>query len=132
MYYLMLQTDTTKLQEEPKTVDQEAEKKRNENDNRSAEIADLKQELADARKAHQERCLQIEAAAKKAQLDLEQKLKDVENYLHESKTKVQELEAKSRSKNQWWNKKEHIYKTFTEFQLGALKVGYGDISNARK
>ncbi|KAL8234217.1 hypothetical protein R6Q59_020317, partial [Mikania micrantha] len=85
-------------------------------DSKSAEIEALKQELENARKTHKEE------SARKAQPDLEKKLKDVENHLSESKMKLQELEAKLRSKSHVWNNKEHIYKTFTEFQLGALKV----------
>ncbi|KAD6795756.1 hypothetical protein E3N88_06652 [Mikania micrantha] len=84
-------------------------------DSKSAEIEALKQELENVRKTHKEE------SARKSQPDLEKKLKDVENHLSESKMKLQELEAKLRSKSQVWNNKEHIYKTFTEFQLGALK-----------
>ncbi|KAL8188589.1 hypothetical protein R6Q57_029877, partial [Mikania cordata] len=84
-------------------------------DSKSAEIEALKQELENVRKIHK-----VESA-RKSQPDLEKKLKDVENHLSESKMKLQELEAKLRSKSQVWNNKEHIYKTFTEFQLGALK-----------
>lgn len=125
----MFQTDKTKLHEETKTEDQDVERKMKEKDSRSDEIATLKQELENIRKTHEYHCLQIEADARKVQVDLEKKLKEIEDHLNESKMKVQDLEAKSRSKSQWWNKKEHIYKTFTEFQLGVLKVGYGDITN---
>nr|GEY36008.1 kinesin-like protein KIN-14C [Tanacetum cinerariifolium] len=116
-----LQTDKTTLHEEKKTENQEVKRKMNEKDSTSAEIAALKQELENVRKAHKDHCLQLENDAKKAQDDLEKTLQEVENHLGESKRKVQQLEDKSRSKSQKWNKKEHIYKTFTEFQLGALK-----------
>ncbi|KAL7588217.1 hypothetical protein Lser_V15G40875 [Lactuca serriola] len=118
---VVLQPEKMNLPMEKKIEDHEVEEIIKEKDSRNAEIADLKQELENARKAHQEYCSQIEASARKTQQDLEKKLKEFEDHLNESKKNVQELEAKSRSKSQWWNKKEHIYKTFTEFQLGALK-----------
>lgn len=124
MLCVLFQPEKMNLPMEKKIEDHEVEEIIKEKDSRNAEIADLKQELENARKAHQEYCSQIEASARKTQQDLEKKLKEFEDHLNESKKNVQELEAKSRSKSQWWNKKEHIYKTFTEFQLGALKVYY--------
>ncbi|KAI3780207.1 hypothetical protein L2E82_10178 [Cichorium intybus] len=118
---VVLQPEKTILPPEKKMDDEEVEEIIKEKDSRNAEIADLKQELENARKSHQEYCSQIEASARKTQQDLEKKLKEFEDHLNESRKNVQELEAKSRSKSQWWSKKEHIYKTFTEFQLGALK-----------
>lgn len=118
---LVLQTENTNSHEEKKNEELDVERIMKEKDSKSAEIAALKQELEKARKKHEEHCLQIEAAGRKAQVGLEEKLKEVENLLNKSKMKVQELEANSQSKMHWWNKKEHIYKTFTEFQLGALK-----------
>ncbi|KAL4573500.1 hypothetical protein LXL04_020308 [Taraxacum kok-saghyz] len=118
---LVLQPEKTNLSMEKKIEDEEVEEIIKEKDSRNAEIAGLKEELENARKEHQEYCSQIEASARKTQEDLEKKLKEFEDHLNESKKNVQELEAKSRSKSQWWSKKEHIYKTFTEFQLGALK-----------
>ncbi|KAK1414933.1 hypothetical protein QVD17_30698 [Tagetes erecta] len=87
-------------------------------DNKSVEIAALKQELENVRKIHED---QNKEATRKSQLNLENKLKEVENHLLESEMKVQELEANFSLKSQLWTNKEHIYKTFTEFQLGALK-----------
>ncbi|KAI3515783.1 hypothetical protein L1887_14687 [Cichorium endivia] len=118
---VVLQPEKTILPPEKKMDDDEVEEIIKEKDNKNAEIADLKQELENARKSHQEYCSQIETSARKTQQDLEKKLKEFEDHLNESRKNVQELEAKSRSKSQWWSKKEHIYKTFTEFQLGALK-----------
>ncbi|XP_071691267.1 kinesin-like protein KIN-14K isoform X2 [Rutidosis leptorrhynchoides] len=117
----ILHTDKTKLHDESKAEDQDVERNMKEKDNRSEEIAKLKLEMENIRKSHKDYCSKIEADAKKVQVELEKKLKDVEDHLNESKMTVQELEAKSRSKSQQWSKKEHIYKTFTEFQLGVLK-----------
>nr|XP_043617546.1 kinesin-like protein KIN-14P [Erigeron canadensis] len=113
--------DETISQEERKNEDQGVDRNMKEKNSRSAEIVASKQEAENIRKTNEDQRLQIETAAKKAQAELEKKLKVVESQLHESKMKVQDLEAKSLSKSQCWYKKEHIYKTFTEFQLGALK-----------
>ncbi|KAJ0764925.1 putative minus-end-directed kinesin ATPase [Helianthus annuus] len=125
----VLQADKTILSQEKKNEDEGAKMKekdsksseiaalKKEKDSKSSEIAALKQELENARKTHEDQ----KEAARKSQLDLEKQLKDVENRLIESQMNLEDVEAKSRSKSQWWTNKEHIYKTFTEFQLGALK-----------
>ncbi|KAK9072396.1 hypothetical protein SSX86_008830 [Deinandra increscens subsp. villosa] len=109
---------TSKYMYEEKKTTEDEDIDIKEKDSKSAEIEALKQELENVRKTNED---QKDEAVRKLQLDLEKKLKDVENHLTESKMKVEELEAKSRSNSQYWTKKEHIYKTFTEFQLGALK-----------
>ena len=71
---------------------------------------------------HEEHCLQMETEGRGVQQELEKKLKEVMNFLAESRNRVKELEALSESKSLGWTKKEHIYQIFTEFQLGALRV----------
>lgn len=116
-YLRNFQSNKTISPENKKDEDEDMMMK--EKDSKSVEIVALKEELENVRKTHKD---QKEEAVRKSQLDLENKLKDAENHLIESKMKLQELEANLSSKNQLWTKKEHIYKTFTEFQLGALKV----------
>ena len=64
----------------------------------------------------------METEGRGVQQELEKKLKEVMNFLAESRNRVKELEALSESKSLGWTKKEHIYQIFTEFQLGALRV----------
>ncbi|XP_076940829.1 kinesin-like protein KIN-14P [Bidens hawaiensis] len=110
-----LQANKSISTEEKKTEDEDVKKK--EKDRKNAEIAALKQELENVRKKQEDQ----KEASKKSQLDLEKKLKEVENRLTEAKVNFEDLEANSRSKIQMWTNKEHIYKSLTEFQLGALK-----------
>ncbi|XAR63915.1 Minus-end-directed kinesin ATPase, partial [Bertholletia excelsa] len=92
-----------------------------ENDEINQEILTLKRELEIARKENEESSIQLKAAAEGAQLELEQKLKDVTHLLTESKNRVNELEVNSEAKTLQWSKKEQFYQISTEFQLGALK-----------
>ncbi|KAM7471134.1 hypothetical protein LguiA_009317 [Lonicera macranthoides] len=110
-----IKTENTKVEEEKK-VERMIEQK----DQSNQEIAALKKELEIARKKYEQQCSQMETDAKETQKGLEEKLKEVERLLAESRNKVKELEAYSESKNQGWNKKDHIYQRFTEFQLGVL------------
>ncbi|GAA0169749.1 microtubule binding motor protein [Lithospermum erythrorhizon] len=85
------------------------------------EIVFLKQELEVARKTCERRCLQMESKARSAQNHLEERMKEASNLLTESKKRIKELEMITESEVREWNKKEHIYHIFTEFQLGALQ-----------
>ncbi|XP_073317006.1 kinesin-like protein KIN-14C [Primulina huaijiensis] len=106
------------------------------------EIKTFKQELEIAKRKYEEQSLQFKSEATGSQLELENKLKaavsqltesrnkvkELENKLEEavnqltkSMNKVKELEAYSESKSLCWSKKEHVYLTFTEVQLGALR-----------
>ena len=95
-----------------------------EKDQINNEILKLKQEMEIARKENEECCIKMETEAKGAQRELADRLKKVTHLLTESRSRVKELEAYSESKNQRWNKKEHIYQIFTEFHLGALRVWF--------
>lgn len=93
-----------------------------EKDQSRLEISVLKQELASTKKKCELRCLQVETEAESAKADLEAKLRELEGLLTASRNKVKELEEISDSKIQGWSRKENIYKSFLEFQLGALRV----------
>lgn len=93
-----------------------------EKDDHTQEIATLKQELEIVKKAHEERCLEMEKKARNTQQKLEERLKDLESLQKESKSRVKELESFSEAKSRKWSKKENVYQIFTEFQLGALRV----------
>ncbi|GFZ16803.1 P-loop containing nucleoside triphosphate hydrolases superfamily protein [Actinidia rufa] len=115
------QTEKTKIEENKKAEEQDVIRLAKEKDQINNEILKLKQEMEIARKENEECCIQMETEAKGAQRELADRLKKVTHLLTESRSRVKELEAYSESKNQRWNKKEHIYQIFTEFHLGALR-----------
>ncbi|GMQ11277.1 hypothetical protein CsSME_00053968 [Camellia sinensis var. sinensis] len=114
-------TDKTKMEEKKKVEEQDMVRLTKEKEQINNEILTLKQELEIARKANEESCIKMETEAKGNQRELEKRLTEVMHLLTESGKRVKELETNSKSKSQQWNKKEHIYQIFTEFQLGALR-----------
>ncbi|KAI7986685.1 Kinesin-like protein KIN-14K [Camellia lanceoleosa] len=114
-------TDKTKMEEKKKVEEQDMVRLTKEKEQINNEILTLKQELEIARKANEESCIKMETEAKGNQGELEKRLTEVMHLLTESRKRVKELETNSESKSQQWNKKEHIYQIFTEFQLGALR-----------
>ncbi|KAA8542705.1 hypothetical protein F0562_023796 [Nyssa sinensis] len=109
------------MEEKKKLEEQDLVRLMKEKDHNTNELSALKQELEIARKTYEQQCLQMETEAKGPQQELQERLKEVEKLLTESRNRVKELEAYSDSKYQRWNKSEHIYQIFTEFQLGALR-----------
>lgn len=93
-----------------------------EKEQRDLELSALKQEIELAKKTHELRCLQMETEAEGAKTGLEERLKDLEHLLEDSRNKVRVLEAYSETKYEKWNKKEHTIQNFVEFQFGALQV----------
>ncbi|XP_028070506.1 kinesin-like protein KIN-14K isoform X3 [Camellia sinensis] len=114
-------TDKTKMEEKKKVEEQDMVRLTKEKEQINNEILTLKQELEMARKANEESCIKMETEAKGNQRELEKRLTEVMHLLTESRKRVKELETNHESKSQQWNKKEHIYQIFTEFQLGALR-----------
>ncbi|XVE58775.1 hypothetical protein DITRI_Ditri04bG0196300 [Diplodiscus trichospermus] len=53
--------------------------------------------------------------------DSNNKVKELESLLADSNNRVKELETSSESKCQRWNMKENIYKSFMDFQYGAVQ-----------
>ncbi|CAL5442232.1 unnamed protein product [Camellia sinensis] len=114
-------TDKTKMEEKKKVEEQDMVRLTKEKEQINNEILTLKQELEIARKANEESCIKMETEAKGNQRELEKRLTEVMHLLTESRKRIKELETNHESKSQQWNKKEHIYQIFTEFQLGALR-----------
>ncbi|KMT11160.1 hypothetical protein BVRB_5g110900 [Beta vulgaris subsp. vulgaris] len=85
------------------------------------EVSTLKQELEMAKKTHELRSLQLETEAKLIKSDLEERLRLQEQILEDSKVKIKELEVNSRTQNQSWTKKEHIYETFVKIQWSGFE-----------
>ncbi|XP_057954477.1 kinesin-like protein KIN-14C isoform X2 [Malania oleifera] len=116
-----IKTEKTKMEEKKKLEEQDVVRLRKEKEHYNQEISTLKQELDIVRNTYEHRCSQMETQAKGAKVELEERLKELEHLLADSKNKVKDLEAYSESKCQRWNKKEHIYKICMDFQFGALR-----------
>ncbi|XP_044465600.1 kinesin-like protein KIN-14C isoform X2 [Mangifera indica] len=116
-----LKAEKLNVEEKKKLEEENVVKLVKEKDQSRLEISVLKQELASAKKKCELRCLQVETEAESAKADLEAKLRELEGLLTASRNKVKELEEISDSKIQGWSRKENIYKSFLEFQLGALR-----------
>lgn len=117
-----MQIEKTKLEEKKKLEEQDVVKLREEKDQCDMEILTLKQKLEEAKRAHEDHCLQLESNAKEANLALEKKLKDLECLFTDSRKKVEELESFAASKSRRWKKKERMYQNFIDHQHGALQV----------
>lgn len=87
-----------------------------------AEVTTLQQELEMAKKKHELRSLQLETEAKVVKSGLEEKLRQQEKLLEDSKGKIKELELNSKTINQSWIKKERIFETFLKIHQSGLEV----------
>lgn len=95
-----------------------------EKDQSNIEISALKQELEMTKNMYKLRCLDLEKEAKSSSSEIEERLKELEHLLEDSRNKVKELESNSETKSHNWSKKENIYKSSMEFQFGALQVNF--------
>ncbi|KAG6411149.1 hypothetical protein SASPL_129223 [Salvia splendens] len=64
----------------------------------------------------------MKAQGEAAQQDAGNRLKEAQATLEEWRSRVKELEALSKSKSEWWKKKEQLHQIFTDSQLGALHI----------
>ncbi|KAG6752929.1 hypothetical protein POTOM_042970 [Populus tomentosa] len=92
-----------------------------EREQRDLDLSTLKQELELVKETHELRHLQMEAEAKGAKAGLEERLKELELHLEDSRNQLKVLSAYSESKSKTFNEKEDIFKGFVEFQFGALQ-----------
>ncbi|KAF8413172.1 hypothetical protein HHK36_001148 [Tetracentron sinense] len=115
------QTEKSKMEEKKKIEEQEMVRLMREKDHTALEISVLKQELENTKNTYEQHCLQLEAHAKDSKFESEESLKELECLLIDSRKKVKELEASFELKYESWNKKEHKYQSFMDFQFGALQ-----------
>lgn len=108
------------MEERKKFEEEDLMKQKDQNNNH--EISEMKQELEITKKTYELKCLQMETEANGAKTELEERSKELEQLLEDSKYKVKQLESYSESKYQSWNQKEHICQSLTDFQFGALRV----------
>ncbi|XP_050150697.1 kinesin-like protein KIN-14P isoform X1 [Malus sylvestris] len=97
-----IKSERTRMEAKKKTDDEDVNVIRlmKERDQGNLEISGLKQELDIAKKTYDLRCLQMEMEAKGARTELEERIKELERLLAESRSKVKELQANSESKHQ--------------------------------
>ncbi|XP_018500821.2 kinesin-like protein KIN-14P [Pyrus x bretschneideri] len=97
-----IKNERTRMEAKKKTDDEDVNVIRlmKERDQSNLEISGLKQELDIAKKTYDLRCLQMETEAKGARAELEERIKELERLLAESRSKVKELQANSESKHQ--------------------------------
>ncbi|KAM5571151.1 kinesin-like protein KIN-14P [Rosa sericea] len=95
-----MKSERTKIEEKKKTDDEDVIRLKKEKEHCNLEISGLKQELDIAKKTYDLRCLQMETDVKGVKAALEERVKDLERLLADSRNKVKELEENSESKHQ--------------------------------
>ncbi|KAB2609524.1 kinesin-4-like [Pyrus ussuriensis x Pyrus communis] len=95
-----IKNERTRMEAKKKTDDEDVIRLMKEKDQCNLEISGLKQELDIAKKTYDLRCLQMETEAKGARAELEERIKELERLLAESRSKVKELQENSESKHQ--------------------------------
>lgn len=118
----LLQIEKNKIEEKRKLEEQDLLRLEEEKNHIDVENSSLKHELEVAKRTHKEHCLLLQVQAEETKVELEEKLKELECFLIESRMKVKELESFSESKSRRWKKKEGSYKSFIDFQFRALQV----------
>nr|XP_029120262.1 kinesin-like protein KIN-14C isoform X2 [Elaeis guineensis] len=118
----LMKIEKSKVEEKMKLREQDVGRLMKENENKDQTIAELKQELEMTNKMYEHRCQQLESKAKETKLHLDERIKQVEFLLAESKKRIKELESASESTLQNWSKKEHIFQNFIGFQLQSMQL----------
>lgn len=116
-----IKVEKAKMQDREKLGEQDIVRLMKEKENSDLAVLALKEELDRMKINHAEDCLQLATRANNAKLELEERLKETENLLTESRNKARELEAISESEVHSWKKKEHKYHKFIGFQFQALR-----------
>ncbi|KAF6175129.1 hypothetical protein GIB67_022810, partial [Kingdonia uniflora] len=116
-----IKTEKTKIEERKKLEEQDVLRLTKEKDHNNQEISTLKQELDITKKTYEQQCLQLETRGKETQAELEERLKELEYLLNNSREKEKEREAFSEAKAQRWSKKELRYQGFLNIQSQALQ-----------
>ncbi|MQL95485.1 hypothetical protein Taro_028155, partial [Colocasia esculenta] len=117
----IVKTEKIRIEERKKHDEQDLLRLRKDKENSDFMIAELKQEMERRSKMYEENHMQLEIKAKETKAQLEDRIKQLELLLAESRKRAKELETYSESKAQNWNKKEHSYQNFIRFQLHELK-----------
>ncbi|XP_050227782.1 kinesin-like protein KIN-14J [Mercurialis annua] len=117
-----LKIEKIKIEQKEKLEEQDLLRLKEEKNHSDVEIFNLKQELELVKKRHEEQCLFLEAQAKETKVELQKKVKELEHFLVESRSKVEQLQSFSESKSRRWKRKEGKYRNFIDHQSEALQV----------
>ncbi|XVE64837.1 hypothetical protein DITRI_Ditri07aG0133900 [Diplodiscus trichospermus] len=117
----LIKTEKSKLEEKGKVEEQDVLLLKKEKVQNEIEISRIREELKSSKQRHERHCLQLEAQAANAKVVLEEKLKELESLLSDSRKKVDELQSFSEYKQKRWKNKECSYQSFIDQQFGALK-----------
>ena len=117
-----MQIEKSKLEEKGKVEEQDVLQLKKEKIQKDIEISRIREELESSKQKHERHCLQLEAQAEDIKVVLEEKSKELECLLSNSRKKVDELQSFSESKQKRWKNKERSYQSFIDQQFGALKV----------
>ncbi|KAH7651331.1 Minus-end-directed kinesin ATPase protein [Dioscorea alata] len=79
-------------------------------------ILKLKQEFESMKNSCMKQCQESESDAKETKLQLDNRIKELEILLADSRRKIEELELYSKSKSQTWNEKESTFLNSISFQ----------------
>ncbi|KAJ0964797.1 hypothetical protein J5N97_025935 [Dioscorea zingiberensis] len=116
-----IKTEKTLMEERKKLWEQDLVRTMKEKESRDQMILQLKQDLETTKSVYEQHCQQLEVKSRETKVEMEERLKEVELLLEESRKKAKELEAFSESKFQNWNQKKHICHNVIGLQLQSVQ-----------
>ncbi|XP_064942373.1 kinesin-like protein KIN-14C isoform X1 [Musa acuminata AAA Group] len=116
-----LKTEKSIIEEKKKHAEEDVAKLRKEKENSDKIISELNQNLEAMKMSYNEQFHQLEKKERIAQMELEEKIKEAESLLEESRNRREEIEAISESKCQNWNKKENNFQCFINSYLRSVQ-----------
>ncbi|XP_064995030.1 kinesin-like protein KIN-14C [Musa acuminata AAA Group] len=116
-----LKTEKSIIEEKKKHAEEDVAKLRKEKENSDKIISELNQNLEAMKMSYNEQFHQLETKERFAQMELEEKIKEAESLLEESRNRREEIEAISESKCQNWNKKENNFQRFINSYLRSVQ-----------
>ncbi|CAL9135631.1 unnamed protein product [Musa acuminata var. zebrina] len=116
-----LKTEKSIIEEKKKHAEEDVAKLRKEKENSDKIISELNQNLEAMKMSYNEQFHQLEKKERIAQMELEEKIKEAESLLEESRNRREEIEAISESKCQNWNKKENNFQCFINLYLRSVQ-----------
>ncbi|CAA7392013.1 unnamed protein product [Spirodela intermedia] len=116
-----IKTEKIKLEERKKHEEQDRFRLSKEKENSDLMVTELKQEMERKSKSYEQHSMLLEMKARETQAELEERIKEIEVLLQQSRQRAEEIKAVAESKVQSWNTKEQIYKNFLGSQLQALQ-----------
>lgn len=117
----LIKAEKDKLEEKKKLRDQDVIRLGKEKESSDHKILELQQALETTKKSYEQQCQLLEAKATVTKVESEERIKELESLLADSRKKTKELEALSESKFQTWNQKQNIFQSFIGSQLQSVQ-----------